>query len=304
MASPADTRIAPIAPSTNPPLIQTGTFNPADWLARYTALGGVYVANGELNLCILVNHQSIEELAQLREMIAALTDDQKAAILAHIQATEAGWPTTWRDVVARYESDRDALTSHPYGRTLPDDPAYKALSLEADALAEAAEASLQKLVAAPAPDRAALRRKIEIAAAEYGEGFDVLHHVLADMNRLTAPATDDAILATWQRRVDAYRRHNLLPFSETDEPYTPEEAAEWGIIDRAEETIRSTVASTPAGVAAQLWTALGHMVTPKAQDDATMRQDLAVFDAIDGEMDWNVRLVLAALRSLKAMEAA
>lgn len=77
-------RSAPSAHPHIPTMAHSGTFDPADWLARYTALGGVYVANGKLNLCILVNKQSEDELSQIRQMIVDLTDDQRAALLVHV----------------------------------------------------------------------------------------------------------------------------------------------------------------------------------------------------------------------------
>lgn len=90
MATSADTRVARSAHPHNPDTTHSGTFDPADWLARYTALGGVYVANGKLNLCILVNEQTDEQLSDIRELVVSLTGDDKAAILAHLKTIEIG----------------------------------------------------------------------------------------------------------------------------------------------------------------------------------------------------------------------
>ena len=116
-------------------------------------------------------------------------------------------------------------------------------------------------------------------------------------------STDTLIEQAWQTRRAAYDRYNALPFSEDPNvAETPEERAEWAIIDQIEETIRSTVASTPRGAAIQLWTALQHTVTSRPDEAAALRRDLQHFQ-IEHHHDWDVRLILAALRSLEAMEA-
>lgn len=300
-----DTRNAPSAHLANPAATHSGTFDPAAWLERYTALGGVYVANGELNLCILVNHQTEEDLSQIRQMIVDLSDEQRAAILAHLQAGGSAAQLDWQGVVAKYEADRDAFCAHPYGRTSPDDPGYQALSREADELTELSEASLRKMIETPAPDRAAFRFKLETAATEYGDAHGVLSHLIADVDRLSQTRSDEAILAAWERRRAAYGRYNALPFSDSSEPgdMTPEERAEWDQIDAADEVIREHVATTPEGAAVQLWIALQHSITQRDDEAACLRRDLGWFEAKGEGLDWNVRLVIAALRSLKAMEA-
>lgn len=120
----------------------------------------------------------------------------------------------------------------------------------------------------------------------------------------SAAAQGDTVLVeAWQRRSEAFAIYNALPCSETDDPYTPEEAAQWAIIDAAEETIRSAVATTPQGIAIQLWTQLSHNLTKRDEEAAARRRDFAYFDARDDQFDWPDRLVIAALRSLQSMEA-
>lgn len=112
------------------------------------------------------------------------------------------------------------------------------------------------------------------------------------------------LVTAWQRRIAAFAIYDALPNSDTDgEPYTPEEAAQWAIIDSAEDVIRSTVAKTPEGVMIQLWTQLSHNVTDRKDEAATRRRDLAYFEAQGEMLDWTERLTIAAIRSLKAMEA-
>ena len=116
-------------------------------------------------------------------------------------------------------------------------------------------------------------------------------------------STDTLLQQAWEARQAAYERYNALPFSEApDAPHTPAEAAEWAIIDGADETIHSTVASTPHGAAIQLWVALQHSITSRQDEAAILRRDLEWF-ADDEKQDWKHRLILSALRSLKAMEA-
>jgi hypothetical protein len=83
--------------------------------------------------------------------------------------------------------------------------------------------------------------------------------------------------------------------------YTPEEQAQWDVIDAAEEVIRSAVAQTPAGVEIQLWTALTLFMSTRAEDEATIRGDLETINEMDGKQDWNIRLLISALRSVRAM---
>ena len=116
-------------------------------------------------------------------------------------------------------------------------------------------------------------------------------------------STDAVIEQAWEARRAAYERYNALPFSdEPDEAQTPEELAQWAIIDKAEETIRAAIAETPRGAAIQLWTALQHGITDREDEAAVLRRDLEWFKDDEGQ-DWTLRLILSALRSLKAMEA-
>ena len=117
---------------------------------------------------------------------------------------------------------------------------------------------------------------------------------------------DEAILAAWLRRVAAYVDYNALPYigtnqwghSERDEA---EEERLWAIIDEAEAVIRSTIATTPQGLECQIWTALYHSTTEPWLDDLTHASDLDAVAARDIELDWNQRLMLAALKSVRAM---
>lgn len=127
---------------------------------------------------------------------------------------------------------------------------------------------------------------------------------IAALVAVPAMATDhDAeIIAAWRTRKAAYRRYNALPMADAPGDMTPSEQAEWTIIDNAEAVIRTGVAKTPRGVAAQLWVAFQHTLTSRKDDAAAQSANLAYF-ADDSERDWTERMTLAALRSLAAQGA-
>lgn len=96
-----------------------------------------------------------------------------------------------------------------------------------------------------------------------------------------------------------------MPFVEDNsDPLAAEEKALWSTIDEAEEVIRSETARTTKGVEIQLWVALYHSVSGREDDEAITRGDLDRLIRLEPAFDWNVRLAFAALRSLRAMEAA
>ena len=117
---------------------------------------------------------------------------------------------------------------------------------------------------------------------------------------------DAAILAAWDRRQKAYTTYKTLP--DDNQPlidgYGPGERELWAVIDVAEEEIRAATASTTRGAMIQLQCAVFHSVTLRKDVEAFERGDIAAVEASDqGPPDWSGRLVIAALRSLMAMEA-
>ena len=145
----------------------------------------------------------------------------------------------------------------------------------------------------PAPIAHTTRRNLLIAAP-----------AVAALVAVPALASDhDAeIIEAWRTRKAAYSRYNLLPMADGPGDMTPEERAEWSIIDKAETVIRKSVARTPRGVAVQLWVAFQHSLTSRADDAAAQSANLAYF-ADDSALDWTERMTLAALRSLAAQGA-
>lgn len=116
---------------------------------------------------------------------------------------------------------------------------------------------------------------------------------------------DVAIEAAFKRRRDAYTAFKALPERNGPviEGYGPHERELWEVIDTAEHIIRTTTATTPRGVMLQLWCAMYHSVSGREDDEAIHAGDFAAVDRLDNDLDWNARLMLAALRSLQAMEA-
>lgn len=119
---------------------------------------------------------------------------------------------------------------------------------------------------------------------------------------LAAPAGDEAIIAAWRQRAVALDTYSSLPFNDTGLDHTPDEKACWDLIDEAEEIIRGTVAATPQGIMVQLLCAMTHSTAERKADDAATHGDLDALHAMDSDLDWDMRLILAAIRSLKAME--
>lgn len=307
MAETATSTRAPAAHPSNTTPTHSGTFDPADWLARYTALGGVYVANGKLNLCVLVGHQTAEELAKVRDMIAAVTDDDKAALLAHINAEKAPRRTTWEDVVARCERADEVVLNHPFNDASSLDPNYAELDADCSAACAEDRQAYLGLLNFPAPDHSALSYKIRTVANAYEIDDEATIPILRDLDRLgerameaPRPDADSALLGAWEQRCALFSSLETLPESDNT---TPEEAKIWEQIKAAEDVIRSQLATTPAGVSAQLFAGLHGMSPDFPVDQASQIGSLAPLEAHESKMDRSERLLLAALRSLKSMEA-
>lgn len=113
---------------------------------------------------------------------------------------------------------------------------------------------------------------------------------------------DAAIISAWDRRAAAFLTVRELP----DEPAigggeTPEQKAQWDIIDAAEAEIRNAVACTPRGAEIQLWTAATHSFDSAEDEEPCYRGDLDYFVDKGDALDWMERLMVSALRSLRAM---
>ncbi|NML94725.1 hypothetical protein [Novosphingobium olei] len=121
----------------------------------------------------------------------------------------------------------------------------------------------------------------------------------AIVRALTPTLNPDApILEAWARRVEAHAKASAIDASdEAAQPY-------WDIITECDKLIHSTVAKTPKGVEVQVWTAL-HNSSAYLRDEeaAIIAMDLDYVSAHAKDFDWDAMSMIAALRSLRAMEA-
>ncbi|MFC3786704.1 hypothetical protein GGR90_002748 [Sphingopyxis italica] len=116
---------------------------------------------------------------------------------------------------------------------------------------------------------------------------------------------DAAIIAAFDRRSAAFKIARGLPDRPSTDGMTPEQAAQWDIIDAAEEEICSAVAITARGAELQLWTAAAYVLDSALFDGFDdephyYSADLDHFISQGADRDWSDRLLLSALRSLRA----
>ncbi len=130
----------------------------------------------------------------------------------------------------------------------------------------------------------------------------------ADSTRAPAGATtfttkpDGNILAAWDRITAAHAAIAECTAAPTDGSlYSPEEQAQWRVNDAAEVEILKAIADSPVGVEIQLWVALIHLVEGGDAECAILRRDLGWFAERGADMNWSERLILSAVRSLRAM---
>lgn len=118
-------------------------------------------------------------------------------------------------------------------------------------------------------------------------------------------AQDAAILAAWERYRVARSNYDALPFSDCPNgSYTPAEREQINAMDAAEKELQASVAETPQGIEPVLWLALMQMVSSRSDEGAALRTDLSYFLDNETAHDWNVRLIVAAIRSLRKMGGA
>lgn len=111
--------------------------------------------------------------------------------------------------------------------------------------------------------------------------------------------SESAILAAWERRVAAHKMINGGELSASDEAAAPY----WAIVDECDKLIHSTIATTPRGIEVQIWTALHNSSAyVKDEEEAILRMDLDYVSKHAADFDWDARAMIAAIRSLRAME--
>lgn len=116
---------------------------------------------------------------------------------------------------------------------------------------------------------------------------------------------DGGIIRAWERRKAAYFTMNTHPLIGTgDIAGNLAEERLWTAIDEAEEYIRTTPAETPHGIELQLWMALYHSTNlTHGEDNIVLRGDFQAIEEIESDLDWNARIIVAAIRSTRSMRA-
>lgn len=122
----------------------------------------------------------------------------------------------------------------------------------------------------------------------------------------TALSTKDdaAIIAAFDRLAAAFLAIIDLLRDPTGRDSDKDQAPYWAIIDAAEEEMRTTVAVTPRGAELQMWLPLTYLFVDAEDEGPGYRAALEYFEALGDQRDWTDRLIFAALRSLRAMQAA
>lgn len=134
-------------------------------------------------------------------------------------------------------------------------------------------------------------------------GATAVAAIAATIPASAAAGEDAAIIEAWERRKAAYLEFNAHPLIGTgDLVGDQEEERLWAIIDEAEAFIRQTTAKTPQGIEVQLWMALYHSVSLTHNGDSiVLRGDLPAVEQIESGLDWNARIIVAAIRSARSM---
>lgn len=115
---------------------------------------------------------------------------------------------------------------------------------------------------------------------------------------------DAAIIAAFERRAAAFATLQELPDRPQGEGETPERHAQWAIVDAAEAEICTSVATTARGAEIQLWCAAVYQFDDAEDEGPCYHADLDYFTAQGDRPDWKDRLLIAALRSLRAIGGA
>ena len=126
------------------------------------------------------------------------------------------------------------------------------------------------------------------------------------MDIQTNTATQSVIQAAWKRRQTAYATYTALPADNGPviDGHGLGEKALMDEINAAEEIIRTSVARTPGDVKLQLWCGLYHAFSLAKDHETLTRGDFSTLLIENEDLEWLPLLMLSALRSLEAMEAA
>lgn len=108
---------------------------------------------------------------------------------------------------------------------------------------------------------------------------------------------DAALLTSYENWRQALAIYNVP----RDRDDNAAEQAAIDLICAEEERIRAATATTPKGVEIQLWAFMENSTNALQDNDAIQRGDIQHFVDKEGDFDWEVRMVIAAIASLQAM---
>jgi len=180
------------------------SFDPRAWLADFEKIGGGFITPPDRApmICQMIEGRSREDQRAASRMMGALTDDQRAALRAHITehaAAERLWSERLRAVeeANRVPTDYDRQVWDPLyalqkttGAKVPAEIVDRQ-----EALSDAHWEARNALMETPAPTLSALRWKLDLVfAVEPGDdshdawSVDFLAQTIADYRRLLADA--------------------------------------------------------------------------------------------------------------------
>ena len=116
-------------------------------------------------------------------------------------------------------------------------------------------------------------------------------------NNQTDSNRDDTILAAFRAWQQAH-----AALAELRTANDEAEKTLWAAIDAADVEIQTLRATSPEAIATKLWLAIVHSTPDHETEEACCRRDLEWLEAQGKAPDWNLRLLISALRDLKSME--
>lgn len=122
------------------------------------------------------------------------------------------------------------------------------------------------------------------------------------MTALTITKAADQVEQAWQRIKDARAGISAIP----DDDIGTETEAEnnlWEVFDAAECAIRESETASRRHAEIKLWCAFLHSVNIARDESDVLAEDFDALSARDTSFDWNARLILSAIRSLRKPEA-
>lgn len=272
--------------------------DPKTFLDYFTECGGGYclTPDRQLWLGILQTGTSNADRSTATQIMREVTPADAERIKAYLIARENGdseIADNWSAAMSRH---RIAKRAYLDCLAAKGDEAEETEQL-CDAFVEA-ESDLMKT---PAPNGAALAMKLEKLLEIEKDGYTaswsstLVNPALADVRRLLG-GDDSALVAAWQEARELTRALN------GPEDVIPGEDEMQQRLDRLEQFIVNTPATTTAGVMAKLQLAVLHGLDDRADNNAMTAGDYEHLQRASRSWDFNQLAAFSALQSLRAME--